>query len=173
MIEKALDQLSSNTARQQAEKKDAASNEPGADAEKEKHLPKWSGVVPNKKAKSQALFAIKCLIAHQPIPVMRARMKLKVTCATQMLKYTAKTAAKSSETASATDESETARKTIKETILSFFENTESDEVIGDEWEVVGFVEPGNYKSINDLIGSQTKGRGRVEVLEAAIVHEDD
>jgi ribosome maturation protein SDO1 len=171
MIEKALDQLNSNTAHQQAEKKEGDPGNNGADTEKEKY--KWTGVVSNRKAKAQALWAIKCLVAHQPIPVMRARMKLKVTCATQVLKYTAKSAAKSSETADATDKSETARKTIKEAILGFFEKTESEEVIGDEWEVVGFVEPGNYKSINDLIGSQTKGRGRVEVLEAAIVHEDD
>ena len=166
-----MDQLNSNTAHKQAEKKEADAGDNIADTDKKKY--KWSGVVSNRPAKSQALWAMKCLIAHQPIPVMRAQMKLKVTCATQVLKYTAKTAAKPSEAVGATDEKQTTRKTIKEAILGFFDKTESEEAIGDEWEVIGLVEPGNYKEINDFIGSQTKGRGRVEVLEAAIIREDD
>ncbi|KAF2660014.1 Shwachman-Bodian-diamond syndrome protein [Lophiostoma macrostomum CBS 122681] len=172
MIEKALDQLNSNTAHKKAGKKQPVPGHNGTEIEKD-NLPKWRGVISNKPAKSQALWAMKCLIAHQPIPVMRARMKLKVTCATSVLKYTAKIAAKPSEATDATNDPETARKTVKEAILSFFEKSESEELVGDEWELVGFVVPGNLKDINEFLGSQTKGRGRVEILEAAVMHEDD
>jgi len=44
---------------------------------------------------------------------------------------------------------------------------------GSEWEVVGFVEPGAYKELSDFIGAQTRGKARVEVLDMAVVHEED
>ena len=89
------------------------------------------------------------------------------------MKYSIKAAAKPAEATDGADGSEPVHLTVKEAILGFFESKESDEMIGDEWEVTGFVEPGNYKELSDFLGSQTKGRGRVEVLEQAIVHEDD
>jgi ribosome maturation protein SDO1 len=38
--------------------------------------------------------------------------------------------------------------------------------------VIGFVEPGAFKALSDFIGNETKGQGRVEVLDMAITHED-
>jgi len=166
MIEKALDQLSSAAATQQGDKSE--NKEDGEDKGKAKELPKWSGIVTNKSAKSQALFAMKALIAHQPIPVARMQMKLRVTCPTSVLKQAIKTAPK----AQAGTEEKGTTGTVKDAILGFMENIESQETIGAEWEAVGLVEPGAFKGLNELIEGQTKGRGNVEVLEMAVGADD-
>ncbi|CAI9625900.1 shwachman-bodian-diamond syndrome [Alternaria burnsii] len=166
MIEKALDQLSSAAATQQGDKSE--NKEDGEDKGKAKELPKWSGIVTNKSAKSQALFAMKALIAHQPIPVARMQMKLRVTCPTSVLKQAIKTAPK----AQAGTEDKGTTGTVKDAILGFMENIESQETIGAEWEAVGLVEPGAFKGLNELIEGQTKGRGNVEVLEMAVGADD-
>lgn len=165
MIEKALDQLSTQAAAQQGEKGDKSEGaaENGEDKGKAKELPKWTGIVTTKSAKSQALFAMKALIAHQPIPVARMQMKLRVTCPTSVLKQAIKNAPK----ASASGE-EKSSGTIKDAILGFMENVESQDTLGAEWEAVGLVEPGAFKGLNELIEGQTKGRGNVEVLEMAV-----
>jgi ribosome maturation protein SDO1 len=169
MIEKALDGLSSQaaSAQQQGDKKEAESKEDGEDKGKAKELPKWTGIVTTKSAKSQALFAMKALIAHQPIPVARMQMKLRITCPTSVLKQAAKIAPNAP---AAADEKTTG--TVKDAILSFMENIESQDVVGAEWEAVGLVEPGAFKGLNELIEGQTKGRGNVEVLEMAVGADD-
>ncbi|KAF1829504.1 Shwachman-Bodian-diamond syndrome protein [Decorospora gaudefroyi] len=164
MIEKALDQLSSAAATQQGDKKEGESKEEAEDKGKAKELPKWSGIVTTKSAKSQALFAMKALIAHQPIPVARMQMKLRVTCPTSVLKQAIKTAPK----AQAGAEEKASTGTVKDAILGFMENLESQDTLGAEWEAVGLVEPGAFKGLNELIEGQTKGRGNVEVLEMAV-----
>ena len=181
MIDKALDQLSSQGANQQGDIKmtpgssDAApvanSDEAVEPKGKGKELPKWTGVVTTRSAKSQALDAMKALIAHQPIPVARARMRLRITCPTSILKQAVKSAPKSA--GEAADGEEKAHGTVKDRIISYVEEVEKQDVVGDEWEVVGFVEPGAFKALTEFIGSQTKGRGRAEILDMAVVHEDD
>jgi ribosome maturation protein SDO1 len=179
MIEKALDQLSSQSqaARQQPDKVDKTAEALSVNGEEnqeqkqeQKPLPKWTGVVAHKPAKAQALAAAKALVAHQPISVMRARMRLRVVCHTSVLKHAVKSAPKAQNAEDG--EQQKAHGTIKDTISSFFEQTESQDISGDEWEIVGFVEPGTFKTLGEFVGSQTKGRGRVEVLDTAIVHED-
>jgi ribosome maturation protein SDO1 len=180
MIDKALDQLSSQIQMQQAEAKaDAASSDAAAktsdepvaeDKGKAKELPKWTGVVATKSAKSQALDAMKALIAHQPIPVSRARMRLRITCPMPILKQSVKHQPKPGELA---EGEQPAHGTVKDRILGYVEEVEKQDVAGDEWEVVGFVEPGAFKALTEFIGGQTKGRGRAEVLDMAVVHEDD
>jgi len=175
MIDKALDQLSSQIQMQQAEAKAdvaaKAGNEPIAeDKGKAKELPKWTGVVTTKSAKSQALDAMKALIAHQPIPVSRARMRLRITCPMSILKQSVKHQPKPGELA---EGEQPAHGTVKDRILGYIEEVEKQDVGGDEWEVVGFVEPGAFKALTEFIGGQTKGRGRAEVLDMADVHEDD
>jgi ribosome maturation protein SDO1 len=166
MIEKALDGLSSQaaSAQQQGDKKDAESKDDSEDKGKAKELPKWTGIVTTKSAKSQALFAMKALIAHQPIPVARMQMKLRITCPTSVLKQAAKIAPV------AGDDKTTG--TVKDAILGFMEKIESQDVVGAEWEAVGLVEPGAFKGLNELIEGQTKGRGNVEVLEMAVGADD-
>ncbi|KAF2767385.1 Shwachman-Bodian-diamond syndrome protein [Teratosphaeria nubilosa] len=163
MIEKALEQLSSQggQAGRLAGKGDGERKVGVA----EKAKPKWTGVTTNKSAKSQALEAMKALIAHQPIPVARARMRLRITCPTSILKQSAKTAPKA--------EGEEAEKgTVKDRILGYVEQVESQEVVGEEWEVVGFVEPGSFKGLSEFVGTQTKGRARAEVLDMAVTHHE-
>ena len=181
MIEKALDQLSSQSHKDPKDKPATASasgtatptttEETEEGKGKGKELPLWTGFVTTRSAKSQALDAMRALIAHQPIPVSRARMRLRITCPPNILKQAVKSAPK----AAGGDEAEPAEKaigTVKDKILSFVEEVEKQDVLGDEWEVVGFVEPGAFKFLSDFIGTQTKGKARAEVLDMAVVHED-
>jgi ribosome maturation protein SDO1 len=179
MIEKALDMLSSQGAQAQQGDKSAAGSgtgtpatgEDGESKAKKEHIHSWTGVVATKSAKSQALEAMKALIAHQPIPVARARMRLRITCPTGILKQAVKSAAPKGDK-EAEEGEEKSKGTVKDRILSFVEQVETQDVMGSEWEVVGFVEPGAFKGLGDFIGSETKGQGRVEVLDMAVTHED-
>ncbi|KAF1998374.1 Shwachman-Bodian-diamond syndrome protein [Amniculicola lignicola CBS 123094] len=174
MIEKALDQLSSQSAHQQAELK-AETKAEGADAVededkgKAKELPKWTGVVTTKSAKSQALDAMKALIAHQPIPVARMQMQLRITCPPGILKQSVK----STHVTPTAEGDDKPRGTVKDMILSFVEQVMSQDVVGDQWEVVGLVEPGSFKPLNEFLDTHTKGRGSAEVLDMAVGNEDD
>ncbi|KAK4230881.1 ribosome maturation protein sdo1 [Podospora fimiseda] len=184
MIEKALDMLSSQAHQKQQEEKDTKSgtatpvtNEEGQSTSGAAQTPKyhWTGVTTTKSAKSQALDAMKALIAYQPIPVARARMRLRITCSTQVLKQTVKApkapAGGKDKDAEGAGEHK-APGTVKDKILSFIEQVENQDVMGSEWEVVGFVEPGAFKGLSDFVGGETKGQGRVEVLDMAVTHED-
>lgn len=177
MIEKALDMLSSQGAQAQQADKNApgsgtATPVSGSEGEVKMKNASWTGVVATKSAKSQALEAMKALIAHQPIPVARARMRLRVTCPTNILKQAAKTTAARPGDADAEDGEDKTKGTVKDRILSYIEQVETQDVMGAEWEVVGFVEPGAFKGLGDFIGGETKGQGRVEVLDMAVTHED-
>jgi ribosome maturation protein SDO1 len=145
----------------------------GKAKEKPDNMPMWTGVSTEKPVKSQALSAIRALIAWQPIPVMRARMRLRITCPTSI----AKQAVKSSSSGGGGGEDKD-HGTIKDKILSFVEVIESQNVLSknnnnDEWEVVGFVEPGAFKTLGEFCAGETKGKGRVEVLDMAVTHTDE
>lgn len=193
MIEKALDQLSAQGAKAPGHlhghgKGTPSGNTPvgsgtatpvtGENGEAKPRLeiadkPTWTGVVTTRSAKSQALDAMKALIAHQVIPVARARMRLRITCPTSILKQAVKAAPKGA--AGNEDCGDTGQKatgTVKDQILGYVEEVEAQDVLGEEWEVVGFVEPGAYKLLTEFVGTQTKGRARAEVLDMAVVHED-
>ena len=173
LIEKALDQLSSKGGQASKEGTPSASGTAtpaeGEVGDEKKSKPTWTGVVTTRSAKSQALDAMKALIAHQPIPVARARMRLRVTCPTSVLKQGVKATPKAGDE----DGAEKAKGTVKDKILSYIEQVESQDVLGEEWEVIGFVEPGSFKQLGDFIGTQTKGRARAEVLDMAVVHENE
>lgn len=133
--------------------------------EKKSDMPMWTGVVTTKSVKQQALDAIHALIAWQPIPVMRARMRLRVTCPTSISKQAARS--------KTTEDGDDASGTIKDRLLSYIEQVESQDVLGEEWEVIGFVEPGAFKDLGEFCSAETKGRGKVEILDMAVVHTDD
>lgn len=174
MIEKALEMLTieSGHASKDVSKDGAAGtgeNEEKAEKGKGKALPAWTGVVTTKSAKSQALEAMKALIAHQPIPIARARMRLRITCPTSVLKQALKAGPKA-----AKDEGEEKTGgTVKDRILSYVEQVETQDTVGEEWEVVGFVEPGAFKTLTEFISEQTKGKARAEVLDMAVVYEGE
>lgn len=193
MVEKALDQLQSqggNAGRQagkgqgvgedRSQSRDQSATgqsgtstpskqqngEAAADGEEKRAFkPKWTGVSTNKSAKSQALEAMKALIAHQPIPVARARMRLRITCPTSILKQSVKLAPKN-------EGDEPEKGSVKDKILSFVEQVETQDVMGEEWECVGFVEPGSFKTLGEFINTQTKGRAVAEVLDMAVTQEE-
>ncbi|KAK0736809.1 SBDS protein C-terminal domain-containing protein [Apiosordaria backusii] len=181
IIEKALDQLSSQAQTKNSNDKDKkeegsssavgtpATGEAG-ESKPQAPKPMWKGVSATKSAKSQALEAMKALVAHQPIPIARARMRVRVTCPTNVLKQTVK--APKATAKENGDEEKKAPGTVKDKILSLFEQIENQDVMGSEWEAVGFVEPGIFKDLSDFIENETKGRGNVEVLDRAVTHED-
>jgi ribosome maturation protein SDO1 len=142
---------------------------------KKSDMPMWTGVVTTKSAKSQALDAMRALIAWQPIPVMRARMRLRVTCPTSIAKQTPKSKAVVATEGEGSDApaEQHGKGTIKGRILGFVEQVESQDTTGEEWEVIGFVEPGAFKGLGEFVAGETKGRGRVEVLDMAVTHEDE
>jgi ribosome maturation protein SDO1 len=182
MIEKALDMLSSQGSQAVQDKSapgsgtatpatgDGNEEERETKVKSKEHV--WTGVVATKSAKSQALEAMKALILHQPIPVARARMRLRITCPTSILKQPAKSSGHKQSDSDAKDGEDKAKGTVKDRILSYIEQVETQDVMGSEWEVVGFVEPGAFKGLGDFIGGETKGQGRVEVLDMAVTHED-
>jgi ribosome maturation protein SDO1 len=184
MIEKALAELSSKHEEKKEEKKTVApGSSTGAKAtEDDSELspiesptspkgkskdfsahpathPTWTGVTTTRSAKSQALDAMRALIYHQTIPVARARMRLRITCPTGILKQHVKHSAEHPE----------AKGTVKDRILSFVEEVVTQQMAGEEWEVVGFVEPGAFKGLGEFVGGETRGKGRVEVLETAVI----
>lgn len=176
MIEKALDMLSSQAHSNTDKDKSAAGSGAGTPATGDDGEAKprakeynWTGVVTTKSAKSQALEAMKALISSQPIPVARARMRLRITCPPSVLKQGVKVA---KGTTKEEDGEHKAPGTVKDKILGYVEQVENQDVTGSEWEVVGFVEPGAFKALSDFIGNETKGQGRVEVLDMAVTHED-
>ena len=187
MIEKALEQLSSQGAQHKQDETAVKGSSSGTATPttgewegeegkgKKREMPTWTGVVTTKSAKSQALEAMKALIAWQPIPVSRARMRLRVTCPSSILKQAVKGGAKKPATQEDEEEreGEKATGTVKDRILSYIEQVETQDTEGQEWEVVGFVEPGAFKGLGEFIGGETKGRGRVEVLDMAVVHAGD
>lgn len=147
---------------------DAHSNDKG---KSKSDIPLWTGVSTTKSVKMQALEAIKALIAWQPIPVMRARMRLRITCPTGIAKQAPKS--KITDLEGTSEERDQGKGTIRNMILSFVEQVESQDVLGEEWEVIGFVEPGAFKTLGEFCSAETKGTGRVEVLDAAMTHTDD
>ncbi|KAI1913984.1 hypothetical protein LOZ61_002402 [Ophidiomyces ophidiicola] len=220
MIAKALDQLKAAPA--SPPPPPSSSAEDDKTKKKKMVMPAWTGVVAGRPAKTQALDAMRALIAHQPIAVMRARMRLRVTCATAVAKRGAavvrssqsvvsegqdtnnnnssstgkgasRAKAKKGKKAQQVDEEDHQQRTVvttttqegqaaaavaatvKDRILGFFEQVETQQLLddGEEWEVVGFAEPGAVKGLSDFVGGETKGRGRVEVLDMAVTHDDD
>ncbi|KAH0356459.1 Shwachman-Bodian-diamond syndrome protein, partial [Aureobasidium melanogenum] len=172
MIEKALDQLSSQSGKDTTTPNASGTATPveGESHAEHKSKPMWTGVVTTRDAKSQALNAMKALIAHQPIPVARARMRLRITCPTSVLKQAVKSAPKTGDEAEGEAQ---AKGTVKDRILGYIEQVESQDMMGEEWEVVGFVEPGSFKPLSEFVSGQTKGRARAEVLDMAVMNEGD
>lgn len=185
IIEKALDQLSSQAASQQKIEKPQA-NADGEETDKNS-LPQWRGVVPNKQAKVQASFAMNALIAYQPIPVMKAQMRIRVSCPTSITKRGVDAAPASAPAPASNTKTKGNKKaakqevieekgecvTVKDKLIKFLAKIERQETIGDEWEAEGSIDPGDYKHLNEFLGANTKGRGKVEVLDMAVKYEGE
>lgn len=156
MIEKALGELreKGEKLRQQQGKEGADGS--GAAAAPANNIPIWHGVTSSRPAKALALEAIKALVYHQPIPIARARMRIRVLLPNN-----------------APGVNSAAVKKCKAAVQELFEKVEEVGGSSGEWECIGFVEPGKYKLMGDLVGTEMKGKGVVEVLDMADVHESE
>lgn len=96
-------------------------------------------VKPNQSAKQQALQVIKLL--KESIPIERAQMRLRVTLKGKDSKK------------------------WKEKLLKFEGlNMEKEDRVEDELTIIILVDPGHYKGIDELIRTETKGSGVLEIL---------
>ncbi|CAO1630134.1 unnamed protein product [Sympodiomycopsis kandeliae] len=102
-----------------------------------------------KSAKSQALDVIKLLQSSSALPIERARMRIRITLPSKEAKK------------------------LKEKILPSIESVEDEDFAGDEWELLGIIDPGALKVLNELLEVETKGRGKIETVSFATVKEGD
>lgn len=102
----------------------------------------------NKSPKQQALEAIKLLQERRIIPIARAQMRIRLTMASKD------------------------GKRIKEKVLGMIATVEEDDWSA-EWELVGLIDPGQLRSLSDLLQSETKGRGKLETLSLSEMAEGD
>lgn len=101
-----------------------------------------------KSAKNQALEAIKLLISKQLIPIARASMKIRVTGPSKdAKKYNDK---------------------IKELMLQV-----EEEDWDSDWELIGFIEPGSFRPLDEMLRSESKGKGNIELLETRVIEQGD
>ncbi|KAK9453141.1 SBDS protein C-terminal domain-containing protein [Dipodascopsis uninucleata] len=105
-------------------------------------------ILGNRSPKAQALDAIKQLVAKQIIPIARARMRIRLTAdAKEAKKY-------------------------RESIIALVEQIE-DEDWSTEWECTGFIDPGNFRALSELLKNESKGRASIEVLDTAVIQEGE
>ncbi|KAF3940661.1 hypothetical protein ABW19_dt0205182 [Dactylella cylindrospora] len=155
MIEKALEGLmgksQGTTNGEGSSAGTAESGEKGKEKAKEgeKEAPRWNGVVTTKSAKSQALEAIKALLYYQPIPIARARMRLRIFLPSSVAKK------------------------VKPNVTDMCDEVVDEDFSGEGWNAEVICEPGMYRQISDLVGKEARGRGRVEVLDTAVVANDE
>ena len=94
--------------------------------------------VSSKNAKSQALDLIKTLQEKQIIPIARAQMRIKISCMPNM------------------------GKKVKDKIGALLQIESED--FGLDYELIGNIDPGAFRTIGDLLQQETKGKGCLEVL---------
>ncbi|KAK9450341.1 SBDS protein C-terminal domain-containing protein [Limtongia smithiae] len=104
--------------------------------------------IASKSPKAQALDAIKQLIAKQIIPIARAQMRIRVSG----------------------DKKEA--KKYRDKIVALIE-TIVEEDWSQEWECIGFIDPGKFREIGDLLSKESRGLANIEVLDMAVIQEGE
>lgn len=98
---------------------------------------------PTKTTKTQALDAIKLLVEKQIIPIARAQMKIRILLTKKGY-----------------------QKTYEEEIKPKIDHLDELENNGKQYEIVGIIDPINYKALVDLLeGKDLKNEGSIEVLD--------
>ncbi|CAE7139098.1 unnamed protein product [Rhizoctonia solani] len=94
-----------------------------------------------KNAKAQVLECIKHLQANSTLPIQRARMRVRITMPAKD------------------------GKRLKEQIVQGADKIE-DEDMGEEWEIIMLIDPGQFRILTELVQSdkELKGNGRIETL---------
>ncbi|KAI9352617.1 SBDS protein C-terminal domain-containing protein [Obelidium mucronatum] len=106
-------------------------------------------VNPNKSAKQQALEVIKQLQEKQIIPIARAQMSIKIILPGKESKK------------------------LKEKVMPLIAKVEDEDFSGDVYEILCFVDPGQYPTLVELVSTETKGRGQVEVQTVQDIADGD
>jgi len=106
-------------------------------------------VNPNKNAKQQALEVIRAFKESGSIRIDRAQMRLRIEAPSKE------------------------GKAIKERITKLASRVEEEEFCSDSFEIVFLVDPGRYRELDEIVRSECKGRGRLEVLDLKEAVEGD
>ncbi|RNA43293.1 ribosome maturation SBDS [Brachionus plicatilis] len=97
-------------------------------------------VNPNKNAKVQALEVVKLLQSSGTLPIERAQMKIRL------------------------DIPQKEAKKIKEKLIKVINKVESEEYNASSLEIIGIIDPGSFREIDEILQSETKGKGVMEVI---------
>ncbi|KAJ1797135.1 hypothetical protein LPJ59_003331 [Coemansia sp. RSA 2399] len=93
----------------------------------------------NRSAKQQALDVIRQIQEQNTIPISRAQMRIRVVMSAKE------------------------GKRIRDSVMELVASVE-DEERGEEYELVCLIDPGQYRTLGDLISRETKGAGEVVIL---------
>ncbi|ORX35373.1 35S primary transcript processing-related protein [Kockovaella imperatae] len=97
----------------------------------------------DKPAKAQALELIKKLSSEEsPLPVRRVRMRIRISMNSKD------------------------GKRCREKIMQDVEEVEEEDM-GTEWEAIVQIDPSAFRTLTDLVNTETKGKGRVESMGSA------
>jgi len=99
----------------------------------------------DKTAKSQLSACIKQIQEHSKLPIQRARMRLRITLPVSM------------------DEQTRSR------FLQGADKVEQEQTTDQDWQAILLVDPGLFKTFNNLLKDELKGQGRIETLTFAAV----
>jgi ribosome maturation protein SDO1 len=102
-----------------------------------------------KSAKQQALEVIKLLQSSGTLPIERAEMKVRIDIPLKEAKK------------------------LKEKVHKLLKKIESEEFGDSSLEIVGTIDPGQYREIDDLLQEEAKGRAHIEVLSLKETVEDE
>ncbi|KAF9571089.1 hypothetical protein EC968_001008 [Mortierella alpina] len=105
-------------------------------------------VNPSRSAKSQALDVIKQLLEKKTIPIARAQMRIRIIVPSKD------------------------GKRIKEKLMAMIASKE-DEDLDENYEWTCLIDPGQFRPINDLLQSETKGKGQLEMLSLTETKQGD
>ncbi|KAI8086661.1 ribosome maturation protein SBDS-like protein [Halteromyces radiatus] len=108
-------------------------------------------VNPKRSSKSQALDVIKQLQEKQLLPIQRAQMRVRITL----------------------PQGKDAKKVLKEKIVPLVTSREEEDFESDEIELIALVDPGKYRIINEILQTDTKGRGQLEIMNLREKEEGD
>lgn len=102
---------------------------------------------PNRSSKQQALDAIPKL--RETLKIERAKMKIRVAIPTKEAK------------------------SVHTKLKTLFSDVEVDDWQDGSLEMVGLIEPGSFRALDDLVRNETKGHGRLEILSLKDVVEGE
>ncbi|KAF9353626.1 MAG: ribosome maturation protein [Benniella sp.] len=105
-------------------------------------------VNPSRSAKSQALDVIKQLLEKKTIPIARAQMRIRIVVSSKD------------------------GKKIRDRLMSMIASKE-DEDLGENYEWVCLIDPGQFRPINELLQAETKGKGQLEMLSLTETKQGD